>query len=185
MASRYNVLCGLVLACGIGVGSVAGDEPCYYDVTVLEGPFCQFGKLGTQGVAINGRGDMVGTVGQCDADYGTDLILWTGGSEYENLGVPPWSDEVTPTAIASDGTIVGYGPTDQGMMGFSRSPEGIWTVVAPLEGGIWSEAHAINAEGIIGGVGRGVQPCGHMEERPTDEPREGYEHVWKYCARHQ
>ena len=129
----------------------ANAQPqCGYEVQLIQAPACPpFGPRPTNGFGISEQGNIVGRYLDC-ADAYDQSFMWTEGTGFVIL------EKQLPVIFSQahaieNGLIVGWAEfIDIGRRGFLHDGHKVVNL-GTLEGGNWSEAHAINSKGQIAG----------------------------------
>lgn len=135
------------------VGPSHAGAPCKYDVTILQGPWCNdiFEFPVTRGQAINDAGTLVGSYAECTIGPSRGF-QWTADGGFIILDRPLGYDSAAARDISSVGTIAGVlgVPSTDGPYAALWQSEGI-VELGTLPAGDFSIARAVNSRGQVVG----------------------------------
>jgi uncharacterized membrane protein len=135
---------------GASVATVVFAAPSYRVIDL--GPLPP-GNLGSTGVGLNSRGDVVGfgpIQGVLDR-----ALLWPRGQAVANCGLLPGTVESIGTTINEIGEVAGYcfDTTQTVYKGFVRSLDGTLTAILDLPGGEeLTIPYSVNSSGVVVGI---------------------------------
>src|SRR5688572_15075328 len=138
---------------------------CNYEVTaIIKAPPCAFtGSPATAATGLSPNGRYVcGYHHQC-AQYNESFVYDVTTGVFRTMPRPNLVYSSQAWAVSDAGLVVGsYWKTDSGLRAYVYDiAKGQYTQLNPMQGGYWSEATAINANGVVCGyrsIGPGVQP---------------------------